>query len=128
MARWIPAFELQSIQIRIAEASAKIDAARLIMRRACIDAQREAAAERVPDLLQKLRYRRDGAFSVDLCREAVSMLFSISGARELYMSGAVQRLFRDAQAIAAHISFSFDVAGSQYGKVALGLPNENAVL
>jgi 3-hydroxy-9,10-secoandrosta-1,3,5(10)-triene-9,17-dione monooxygenase len=120
--------ELQSIQIRIAEASAKIDTARLIMRRACIDAQQEAAAGRVPDVLQKLHYRRDGAFSVNLCTEAVSMLFSISGARGLYMSGAVQRQFRDAQAIAAHISFSFDVAGSQYGKVALGLPNENAVL
>ena len=79
-------------------------------------------------MLEKNRYRRDGAFAVNLCTEAVSLLFAISGARGLYMSGAVQRQLRDAHAVAAHISFSFDVAGGNYGKVALGLPNENPVL
>jgi 3-hydroxy-9,10-secoandrosta-1,3,5(10)-triene-9,17-dione monooxygenase len=120
--------ELQSIQIKIGEASAKIDTARLIMRQACIEAQRDAAAGRVPDMLEKNRYRRDGAFAVNLCTEAVSLLFAISGARGLYMSGVVQRQLRDTHAVAAHISFSFDVAGGNYGKVALGLPNENPVL
>ncbi|WP_245296928.1 MULTISPECIES: acyl-CoA dehydrogenase family protein [Rhodomicrobium] len=120
--------DLQSIQIKIAEASAKIDAARLIMRQACIDAQQDAAAGRIPGMLEKNRYRRDGAFSVNLCTEAVSTLFAISGARGLAMSGAVQRQLRDALAVAAHISFSFDAAGGNFGKVALGLPNENPVL
>jgi 3-hydroxy-9,10-secoandrosta-1,3,5(10)-triene-9,17-dione monooxygenase len=120
--------ELQPVQIKIAEAAAKIDAARLIMRRACIEGQQDAAAGRIPDMLQKTRYRRDGAFSVNLCTEAVSLLFSISGARGLHVAGATQRQFRDAHAIAAHISFSFDVAGSNYGRLALGLPNENPVL
>ena len=44
------------------------------------------------------------------------------------MSGAVQRRFRDAHAAAAHISFSFDAVGGDYGRAALGLPNENPVL
>jgi 3-hydroxy-9,10-secoandrosta-1,3,5(10)-triene-9,17-dione monooxygenase len=120
--------ELQSVQIKIAEAAVKIDTARLIMRRICIEAQADAAAGRIPDMLEKNRYRRDGAFSVQLCTEAVSLLFAISGARGLAMSGAVQKQLRDAHAVAAHISFSFDVAGGNYGKVALGLPNENPVL
>jgi 3-hydroxy-9,10-secoandrosta-1,3,5(10)-triene-9,17-dione monooxygenase len=120
--------ELQSIQIKIGEASSKVDTARLIMRQACIEAQRDAVEGRIPDILKKNRYRRDGAFAVNLCTEAVSLLFAISGARGLYMSGAVQRQLRDAHAVAAHISFSFDVAGGNYGKVALGLPNENPVL
>lgn len=120
--------DLQSIQIKIADASAKVDAARLIMRTACIEAQREAAAGRIPGMLEKNRYRRDGAFAVGLCTEAVSTLFAISGARGLAMSGAVQRQLRDALAVAAHISFSFDAAGGNFGKVALGLPNENPVL
>jgi 3-hydroxy-9,10-secoandrosta-1,3,5(10)-triene-9,17-dione monooxygenase len=76
----------------------------------------------------KTRYRRDGAFSVNLCTEAVDMLFAASGARGLYMSGAIQRQFRDAHAIAAHISFSFDAVGSNYGRIALGLSNENPIL
>ncbi len=119
---------LQSIQIKIASAAARIDAARLIMRKACIEAQQDASEGRVPDMLQKTRYRRDGAFAVNLCTEAVDLLFGASGAKGLYMSGAVQRRFRDAHAAAAHISFSFDAVGSDYGRAALGLPNENPVL
>ncbi|HEY7645422.1 MAG TPA: acyl-CoA dehydrogenase family protein [Hyphomicrobiales bacterium] len=119
---------LQSIQIKIAQASANIDAARLIMRSTCIKTQADAAAGRVPDLLEKNRYRRDGAFAVNLCTEAVQTLFNISGARGLYMSGAVQRQMRDALGVAAHISFSFDAAGANYGRVALDLPNENPLL
>ena len=98
------------------------------MRQSCIEAQQDAAAGRVPDMMEKNRYRRDGAFAVNLCTEAVSLLFAISGARGLFMSGAIQRQFRDAHAVAAHISFSFDAAGSNYGMAALGLPNENPVL
>jgi 3-hydroxy-9,10-secoandrosta-1,3,5(10)-triene-9,17-dione monooxygenase len=119
---------LQSIQIKIAQASAKVDTARLIMRNVCIKAQSDAAAGRVPDILEKNRYRRDGAFAVNLCTEAVTLLFGISGARGLYMNGVAQRQLRDAHAVAAHISFSFDAAGSNYGRVALNLPNENPLL
>jgi len=105
-----------------------VDTARLIMRQSCIQAQKDAAEGRIPDMMQKARYRRDGAFSVNLCTEAVDMLFQASGARGLYMSGDLQRQFRDAHAVAAHISFSFDAAGSNYGRMAVGLPNENPVL
>jgi 3-hydroxy-9,10-secoandrosta-1,3,5(10)-triene-9,17-dione monooxygenase len=120
--------ELQSLQIKIAAASARVDAARLIMRGACIEAQKDAEAGRIPDMLTKTRYRRDGAFSVNMCTEAIDMLFAASGARGLYMAGNTQRQFRDAHAIAAHISFSFDAVGSNYGRIALGLPNENSIL
>ncbi len=120
--------DLQTTQIKIAEASAKIDAARMIMRRTCIDAMDDARRGRIPDMAEKTRYRRDGAFSVNLCTEAVSLLFSASGARGLYTNGALQRQFRDAHAINAHIAFSFDAAGTNYGRVALGLPSENVTL
>ena len=36
--------------------------------------------------------------------------------------------FRDAHAINAHIAFSFDAAGTNYGRVALDLPSENLTL
>jgi 3-hydroxy-9,10-secoandrosta-1,3,5(10)-triene-9,17-dione monooxygenase len=120
--------DMQSIQIKIGEASAKIDAARLIMRRACIEAMADARRGHVPHIPAKTKYRRDGAFSVNLCTEAVSLLFSASGARGLYMSGALQRQFRDAHAINSHLAFNFDAAGTNYGRVALGLPSENLTL
>lgn len=120
--------DLQTTQIKIAEASAKIDAARLIMRSTCIEAMAEARRGHIPDIAAKTRMRRDGAFSVNLCTEAVSLLFAASGARGLYMSGALQRQFRDAHAINSHIAFNFDAAGTNYGRVALGLPSENLTL
>jgi 3-hydroxy-9,10-secoandrosta-1,3,5(10)-triene-9,17-dione monooxygenase len=120
--------DLQSTQIKIAQASAKIDAARLIMRATCIDAMADASRGHIPDMAAKTKARRDGAYSVNLCTEAVSLLFSASGARGLFTSGALQRQFRDAHAINSHIAFSFDAAGTNYGRVALGLPSENLTL
>jgi 3-hydroxy-9,10-secoandrosta-1,3,5(10)-triene-9,17-dione monooxygenase len=120
--------DLQSTQIKIAEASAKIDAARLIMRSTCIEAMAEARRGYVPDIAAKTKSRRDGAYSVNLCTEAVSLLFAASGARGLFTTGALQRQFRDAHAINSHIAFNFDAAGTNYGRVALGLPSENLTL
>jgi 3-hydroxy-9,10-secoandrosta-1,3,5(10)-triene-9,17-dione monooxygenase len=120
--------DLQSTQIKIAEASAKIDAARLIMRSTCIEAMADARGGHIPDVAAKTRSRRDGAYSVNLCTEAVSLLFAASGARGLYMTGALQRQFRDAHAINSHLAFNFDAAGTNYGRVALGLPSENLTL
>jgi 3-hydroxy-9,10-secoandrosta-1,3,5(10)-triene-9,17-dione monooxygenase len=120
--------DLQTTQIKIAEASAKIDAARLIMRSTCIEAMADARGGHIPDVAAKTRSRRDGAYSVNLCTEAVSLLFAASGARGLYMTGALQRQFRDAHAINSHLAFNFDAAGTNYGRVALGLPSENLTL
>jgi 3-hydroxy-9,10-secoandrosta-1,3,5(10)-triene-9,17-dione monooxygenase len=120
--------DMQSTQIKIAEASAKIDAARLIMRSNCIEAMDDARRGIVPDMAAKTKLRRDGAYSVNLCTEAVSLLFSASGARGLFTSGVLQRQFRDAHAINSHIAFNFDAAGTNYGRVALGLPSDNLTL
>ncbi|AWL94839.2 acyl-CoA dehydrogenase family protein [Bradyrhizobium ottawaense] len=120
--------DFQSTQIKIAEASAKIDAARLIMRSACLDAMEDARLGHIPGMATKTRYRRDGSFSVNLCTDAVSMLFAASGARGLFTTGVLQRQFRDAHAINSHLAFNFDAAGTNYGRVALGLPSENLTL
>ena len=120
--------DMQSTQIKIAEASAKIDAARLVMRTNCIEAMADARWGRIPDIAAKTRLRRDGAFSVNLCTDAVSLLFTASGARSLFTSGTLQRQFRDAHAVNSHLAFNFDAAGTNYGRVALGLPSENLTL
>jgi 3-hydroxy-9,10-secoandrosta-1,3,5(10)-triene-9,17-dione monooxygenase len=120
--------DLQSTQIKIAEASAKIDAARRIMRSNCIEAMTEARRGYIPDMAAKTRSRRDGAYSVNICTEAVSLLFAASGARGLFTTGVLQRQFRDAHAVNSHLAFNFDAAGTNYGRVALGLPSENLTL
>jgi 3-hydroxy-9,10-secoandrosta-1,3,5(10)-triene-9,17-dione monooxygenase len=120
--------DFQSTHIKVAEAGAKIDAAARIMRGTCIDAMADAERGVQPDMLTRTRYRRDGAYTVNLCTEAVTLLFSASGAGALYTSNALQRQFRDAHAVNAHIAFNFDAAGANYGRVALGFPSENPTL
>jgi 3-hydroxy-9,10-secoandrosta-1,3,5(10)-triene-9,17-dione monooxygenase len=120
--------DLQSTQIKIAEASAKVDAARLIMRSICIKAMSDARRGHIPDMALKTGWRRDGAYAVNLCTEAVSLLSAASGARGLFAGAPLQRQFRDANAINSHIAFNFDAAGTNYGRIALDLPSQNLTL
>ena len=61
------------------------------MRNNCIDAMMDARRGHVPDIAAKTKLRRDGAFAVNLCTEAVTLLFTASGARSLFTSGTLQR-------------------------------------
>ena len=120
--------DYQTTQIKIADARARIDAAALIMRRRCSEAMTLAAAGTVPDIETKVAWRRDGAFSAGLCTEAVDTLFAAQRRRRLYNRNPIQRAFRDAHVINAHIAFSFDAAGAAYGRVALGHSADNPTL
>jgi 3-hydroxy-9,10-secoandrosta-1,3,5(10)-triene-9,17-dione monooxygenase len=68
-----------------------------------------------------MRYRRDTAFATNLCVEAVDMIVAGTGAQSLYMDNPLQRQFRDAHAVAAHIAFSMDAAASAFGRAALAM-------
>ena len=111
----------QSVQVCVGEAGAGIDAARLIMESACVEAMRLARAGVSPDITHKLRLRRDCAFAVGLCTKAVATLFAASGGGGLYSRNPIQRQFRDAHAIGAHIAFNTDAAGGAFGQAELGL-------
>jgi len=117
----LPVNASQAIQIKVAEAGARIDAADLIMRRACAQAMDAARVGGAPQHDDKVRYRRDAFFSVRMCLEAVDILMGIAGSGGLYMTSGMQRLFRDAHAANAHVMFSPDLQGSIFGQHALGL-------
>ncbi len=113
--------ELQSTQIRIGNAGARIDLARGAMLAICAKAMADARDGRVPDLETKMRYRRDTAFATLLCVEAVDMICAGTGAQALYLDNPLQRQFRDVHAVAAHIAFSMDAAAAAHGRAALGI-------
>lgn len=83
--------ELQSTHLGVARASAQIDAAALIMRTACREAEQDAALRIVPAMPVKARYRRDGAYAVELCSEAVAGLFGASGSGAILLDHPAQR-------------------------------------
>ncbi|MBV8537304.1 MAG: acyl-CoA dehydrogenase [Alphaproteobacteria bacterium] len=120
--------ELATIQVRLAEAAALVDSAELLMRNACAEAHRITEAGGVPTMEQKVRYRRDAAFSVQQCVRAVDLIMEVYGGGGLYDHQPIQRAWRDVHAGAAHISFAFDAVGATYGKVMLGLGVDNPLL
>jgi 3-hydroxy-9,10-secoandrosta-1,3,5(10)-triene-9,17-dione monooxygenase len=115
--------EIQSTQIRLGEATAYARASRVIQENNCIEAEKTT-----PDLLTKARYRLEGAYAVEWAVRAVDVMFGLSGASGLYESGHAARAFRDAHAVKQHFSFNTDIAGTTYGRVALGLPSDNPTL
>lgn len=112
--------DFQAVQLRVASAGAKVDAARLVIRTDCLEAQRIAEENRAPTVEEKLRFKRNVAYAMDLCTEAVDALHALAGANGIYDRYPMQRLFRDQHALAAHIGFSWDAQGAPWGLVVMG--------
>ena len=113
--------ELTTVQMRVAEASACIDAARLLMFRDLAQAFETAARGDPIGVDLRLRNRRDQAFCVRLLVAAIDALFLAAGGQGLFLEQPLQRAWRDAHAAASHISLNWDSTGSMYGQFMLGL-------
>jgi resorcinol 4-hydroxylase (FADH2) len=113
--------ELTTVQMRVAEASACIDAARLLMFRDLAEAFETAARGEPIGVDVRLRNRRDQAFCVRLLVGAIDALFLAAGGQGLFLEQPLQRAWRDAHAAASHISLNWDSTGSMYGQFMLGL-------
>jgi 3-hydroxy-9,10-secoandrosta-1,3,5(10)-triene-9,17-dione monooxygenase len=120
--------DFQAVQLRVGAAGAKIDAARLVLRNDAIEGQEIANRKIAADALTKLRMRRNLAYAVNLCTEAVDLLHAMAGANGIYETHPLERIFRDAHSLAGHISFSFDAQASAWGLVALGGEVNNPTL
>ena len=112
--------EFQAVQLRVARAGAQVDAARLSIRTDCVDAERIAQEGRPPTLEEKLRFKRNVAWAMEQCTEAVDALHAMAGANGIYDRYPIQRLFRDQHALSAHIGFSWDAQGGPWALVAMG--------
>lgn len=112
--------DFQAVQLRVGAAGSKIDAARLLLRNDCFDVMDIAHSKAIPDMETKLRYKRNAAFAAQLATEAVDALHTVTGATGIYASHPLERIFRDAHALAAHISLNPDAHAATWGLVALG--------
>lgn len=113
--------EFPTLQMKVAEASALIDAARLLLMRDVDDTLSTVGNQGELTREQRLRNRRDHAYSVRMCVKAVDLLFEAVGGQGLFNSHKVQRAWRDIHAIEKHIALSWDATGTLYGSVALGI-------
>jgi alkylation response protein AidB-like acyl-CoA dehydrogenase len=113
--------EFATMQMHVAEASAEIDAARLLMMRDLRAAMQAAENGREWTMAERARGRRDQAYVAFLCRRAVDRLFTAAGGGALFLANDQQRRFRDVHGISAHISLNWDVGGTTFGRITLGL-------
>jgi 3-hydroxy-9,10-secoandrosta-1,3,5(10)-triene-9,17-dione monooxygenase len=110
-----------TVQVHLAEAAAIAHSARAVLLNDCDEATRMVGAGEVPSLDQRARYRRDGAYAATLCTKAVDVLFQATGGGAIYARNPLQRAFRDVHAANAHYVLNWDINGTMYGRVALGL-------
>ena len=112
--------DFQAVQLRVAGAGARVDAARLVIRADCLEAERIAVEGRAPTIEEKLRFKRNVAYAMGLCTEAVDQLHALAGANGIYDRYPIERLFRDQHALTGHIGFSWDAQAWPWALVALG--------
>lgn len=113
--------ELPTMQMHVAEAAAEIDSARLLMLRDCRETMMAMGEGRELSMADRARGRRDQAYVVTLCRRAVDRLFTAAGGGGIFLDNDMQRKFRDIHAMSGHLALNWDVAGTTFGRVALGL-------
>jgi 3-hydroxy-9,10-secoandrosta-1,3,5(10)-triene-9,17-dione monooxygenase len=108
--------------LQVAEASAKIDAARLIVKHAFDEIGRAAASGEKLDFLSRARMRRDFGFVFRLIFEAVDLLASAGGGSLAHSGNLLNRLWRDAKIAGMHgiacTSSNFEL----FGRIFCGQP------
>jgi len=104
------------MQIAIGESLAELDAAYALAERV----NETLFAEQPMTIEHRVRHRRNVTAASRLALHAIDRLFNLAGAQGLTETGALQRHWRDAHAIANHYAFSA-VAFQNSGRLALGL-------
>jgi 3-hydroxy-9,10-secoandrosta-1,3,5(10)-triene-9,17-dione monooxygenase len=117
-----PYRERPAIHIRIGHAAAMVDTAQMLLRRCLDDVTRlTETGETIPPE-SRVRWRRDCAYAVSLCVDAVDILVAAAGAKAQHEESPLQRAQRDLHTLCTHVVFDRDGAFELFGRLALGLP------
>ncbi len=108
-----------AVHLRLAEASAEVDAVRALHRHDILEMLDKAAREEPFSEMDRARYRCDKAYVARLCVQAVNRLFEGSGAHAVLESEAIQRFHRDAHSASHHAALTWDAIAEQFGREAL---------
>ncbi|MBK3579561.1 acyl-CoA dehydrogenase family protein [Streptomyces sp. MBT65] len=114
-------YEAGVTHLQVAEAALKISCAELLT--ADFVARIEAAAENGVSYTQaeRARIRAQSGYTTRLCKEAVDLLSSASGASSLHRDVPVQRAVRDLHALSLHSFVNPTTNLELYGRVLSGL-------
>jgi alkylation response protein AidB-like acyl-CoA dehydrogenase len=118
--------ELPTVQIRVAEAAAEIDAACALLLKDCDEAMKIAETDDKPALPQRARWRLNNAFAGQLCLRAIERLHPLIGARGINDPDSLFLLaWRDIHAAVSQITMAWDIQAVNAGRVQFGLPPQD---
>lgn len=112
---------LETLQARITESAAEVQAARLlILNSARTNMAALARGDRLgPD--EAALTSRDGSYAAALAKRAATRLYEATGGKGIYLTNQMQRAFRDVYAGTAHTGVNWDRTCINYGRHLLGM-------
>ena len=119
-----PMADIHSMQLRLAEASAQAESARLLVLGTARENMAKLSTGAKLMLGDLARNRRNSAYGVDLSKRAVNSLLEVTGTAGLYLENDIQRAFRDINAASGYYPLSWDLNATIYGRYAVGLDLE----
>ena len=114
--------DFQAVQMRVGRAIGSLKASKSMLF-AQIEESRAKVVDRgeILNVQERLDNRLTQAKTVELAVDGLNELFGAVGGNGINSSQHIQRAWRDAHAIAHHVSFNWDAISSMYGQYALGL-------
>jgi resorcinol 4-hydroxylase (FADH2) len=114
------------VQSRLADAAAGVDAAKLVLDRDTAEVESMAVEGKAITVDKRIRSRRGHAYAAKLAHTAIQDLFSIVGASGFALDQPMQRVWRDGNAMAQHITLNWDAVSPMVGQHMLGLEPKGA--
>ena len=114
-------FDFATQQTKLAESSAEVNVARMVMDRDSREVMERAHNNIEPSLDERARYRLHQGYVSKLCAQATTRLFEIGGGHSLFDSSEFARFHRDVLAASHHAGIIWDTSAEQYGRVRMGL-------
>ena len=109
-----------NMQQRVAESAAEVASARRLLEDMCDRFDAALVADQAPmPARERIQFRWDAAYVVELSRRAIERLFATSGAHGIYEGNPVYRAYRDINTACHHAVVDFDTVSELRGKMAL---------
>jgi len=107
-------------QVKVAEASAAIAAARQLLLGICAEAGEIADRDGLPSDEQRAQFRSYAAFAGRLAARAVELLWDAGASSSVYSDDPMARVYQDISVAGRHFTQNWDVNGSTHGRVLMG--------
>jgi 3-hydroxy-9,10-secoandrosta-1,3,5(10)-triene-9,17-dione monooxygenase len=114
--------------LQAGEASAKIDAAELMLRRAVDELEASVAGDMRITVEQRARIRRDAGAASELIWQAVDQLAGASGGSFAYAGNLMNRLWRDVRVATLHGGIYTSFTNELFGRILCGQEPNTPVL